>query len=92
MSGIDENATIVDVRSTGEYLIEHVPGAINIPLDKVAAKIAEFKKMPKPVIVYCRSGFRSGTALSILKHHGITEVVDGGGILEMLNRSANKDV
>ena len=92
MSGIDKNATIVDVRSPAEYSLEHVPGAINIPLEQVAVRIAEFKILPKPVIVYCRSGFRSVTALSILKQHGVTEAVDGGGILEMLKRTAKKRV
>ncbi|HZI52963.1 MAG TPA: rhodanese-like domain-containing protein [Chitinophagaceae bacterium] len=86
MLKIDKNVTIVDVRSPDEYSIEHVPGAINIPLDRLESNIAEFKKMPKPVIIYCRSGFRSETAVSILKQNGITEVIDGGGILDMLNR------
>ncbi|MEJ7740919.1 MAG: rhodanese-like domain-containing protein [Chitinophagaceae bacterium] len=74
------NATIVDVRTPEEYAGEHYPAAINIPYDQVAQRIDEFKQMPKPIIAYCRSGNRSGIAVSILKQVGITEVVNGGGL------------
>ncbi|MCW3078628.1 rhodanese-like domain-containing protein [Segetibacter sp.] len=78
------NATIVDVRTPGEFAGHHVPGAINIPLDEVAQRINELKELPKPVIAYCRSGNRSAMAVAILKQHGITEAVNGGGINDML--------
>ena len=81
---IDKNATIVDVRTPGEFAGQHVPGAINIPLDEVTNRINEFKKLPKPVIAYCRSGNRSGMAVAILKQHGIAEAVNGGGVDDML--------
>ena len=84
MSEAANNATIVDVRTPGEFAGQHVPGAINIPLDEVAQRINEFKEMPKPIIAYCRSGNRSGMAVAILKQNGITEAVNGGGIDEML--------
>ncbi len=81
---IENNATIVDVRTPGEFAGQHVPGAINIPLDEVAQRISEFKELPKPIIAYCRSGNRSGIAVSILKQNGIPEAVSGGGIDDML--------
>lgn len=74
------NITIVDVRTQEEFLDGHFPNAINIPLDQVAQKINEFKKMLKPIIVYCRSGNRSGIAVSILKQHGIVDALNGGGL------------
>ncbi len=77
------NATIVDVRTPDEYAGEHYPNAINIPYDQVAQWIDEFKEMPKPIIAYCRSGNRSGIAVSILKQHGITEAVNGGGLEDL---------
>ena len=78
------NATIVDVRTPEEFAGQHVPGAINIPLDEVTQRINEFKEMPKPIIAYCRSGNRSGMAVAILKQNGIAEAVNGGGIDDML--------
>ena len=78
-----KNATIVDVRTPEEYADGHYPNAVNIPLDEVAVRIEEFKQMPKPVVAYCRSGNRSGMAVTILKQHGITEVVNAGGLDEV---------
>lgn len=36
--------------------------------------------MPEPIIVYCRSGNRSGIAVSILAQNGIANAVNGGGL------------
>jgi rhodanese-related sulfurtransferase len=49
-------ATLVDVRTPGEVAMEPVPGAINIPLDEVPTRWEEFQAMPRPLVVFCRSG------------------------------------
>lgn len=74
------HATIVDVRTPEEFSSEHITDAINIPLDQVQQRINEFKKLPKPIVAYCRSGNRSGMAVSILKQNGIVEAINGGGL------------
>lgn len=79
------NVTVIDVRETYEFEDGHYDGAINIPLGQIPQKINEIKAMSQPVVVYCRSGNRSGMALSILKQAGIQEVYNGGGIMQMLN-------
>ncbi len=81
---IHSNATIVDVRTPGEFAGQHVQDAINIPLDEITNRINEFKELPKPIVAYCRSGNRSGMAVAILKQNGIAEAVNGGGIDDML--------
>jgi phage shock protein E len=83
---LDKNATIVDVRTPEEFSAKHFPGAINIPLDMVGASIEEFKKLPKPIVAYCKSGTRSGIAVSILKVSGISEVVNAGGLEDLLTQ------
>lgn len=80
----DKNSTIVDVRTPAEFAIQHVQGAVNIPLDQLVNRIGELKGMPKPIVAYCKSGNRSGMAVAILKNHGISDVLNGGGIDEML--------
>lgn len=75
-----ENVTIVDVRTPEEYEGEHFPNALNIPLDEVAQRIEELRKIKRPIIFYCRSGNRSGIAVSILKQNGISDAVNGGGL------------
>lgn len=74
------NATLIDVRTPKEFAGDHFPNAINIPLDPVAQRINEFKEMPKPIVACCRSGNRSGMAVSILKQNGINDAINGGGL------------
>lgn len=77
------DVSIVDVRTPEEYLVEHFPNAINIPLDSIAQRLEEFRQMKKPIIAYCRTGNRSGMAVSILKQYGITDAVNGGGFEDL---------
>lgn len=74
---LKNGAVIVDVRTPGEFNSGHIKGSINIPLDQIANKTDELKKKNKPVITCCRSGNRSGMALSPLKSAGI-ECYNGG--------------
>ena len=39
-----KEATIIDVRTPGEFCMGCVDGSINIPLDQVPQKIEDFKK------------------------------------------------
>lgn len=83
-----KNASFVDVRTPEEFAGGHYPGAINIPLDQVAQRIDELKGLPQPIVAYCRSGNRSGMAVSILKQHGITNAINGGGLEELKRANA----
>jgi phage shock protein E len=83
---IDKNATVVDVRTPGEFADQHFPGAINIPLDDVAKRINEFKELPGPIIAYCKSGARSGAAVEILKPAGIVNAINAGGLDDILRQ------
>ncbi len=76
--------TVVDVRETGEFASGHYEGAINIPLGIVPLKLDQFKLMEGPIVVYCRSGNRSGMAMNLLKQAGLSEVYNGGGLHDML--------
>lgn len=70
-------ATIVDVRTQGEFKMGHIKGAINIPVDEIKSKVNELKQKGKPVITCCRSGARSGMAAGILRKNGL-EAYNGG--------------
>jgi phage shock protein E len=74
------STVVVDVRSPWEFEMEHIPGAKNIPLEELNAKVGEFKTFKSPIILYCRSGNRSGIAVNILKQSGVAEVYNGGGL------------
>ena len=73
---IANGAFLVDVREPSEFASGSVKGAINIPLGSVSNNLSQFKGKPS-VIVFCRSGNRSGMATRILKLNGI-ECVNGG--------------
>lgn len=74
---------IVDVRNPWEFDMEHIPGAKNIPLEEIAGKAEELRSLKSPLVLYCRSGNRSGMAVSILKQNGVADVYNGGGLDEM---------
>lgn len=87
MNNIPKDATIVDVRTKEEFAQGHYQNAINIPLDQVQQRLDEFKIMNTPIVAYCRSGNRSGMAVSILKQNGFTDVYNGGGLQDMLQQN-----
>ena len=59
-----------------EFAEGSVKGAVNIPLDEVESRLNEFKGKPS-VIVFCRTGNRSGQAKAILEYNGIKNVTNG---------------
>jgi phage shock protein E len=68
---------LVDVRQPDEFLSGSVQGAVNIPLGDIKNRIIEFKNKQN-IVVFCRSGNRSGQATSILNQNGILDVTNGG--------------
>lgn len=79
----DPSTLIVDVRSPWEFDVDHIPGALNIPLEELVYKAEEIRGSGKPVVLYCRSGNRSGMALTLLRQKGLTEIYNGGGLDDM---------
>lgn len=76
-----ENWALVDVRSPGEFAAGHVPGSINVPLDRLEQELAVlFPDKDKPLLVYCLSGARSGMAVQWLQQIGYHQAVNGGGV------------
>lgn len=73
----EENGVLLDVRTPEEYNFDgHVPGSVNLPLDKLAGITAD---KSSHIFVYCYSGARSGQAARCLKQMGY-KVTDLGGI------------
>ncbi|HEY6100087.1 MAG TPA: rhodanese-like domain-containing protein, partial [Anaeromyxobacter sp.] len=73
---------IVDVRTPAEFGRGAYPGAVNIPLPSLAARLREIPA-DRPVVVYCASGLRSGSAAGLLRRSGYADVVNGGGLRHM---------
>ncbi|MFP4329099.1 MAG: rhodanese-like domain-containing protein [Alkalispirochaetaceae bacterium] len=76
----DKPYLLVDVRTAAEYNGGHIPTAINVPFQTIGESLPETEGDPI-LIVYCRTGRRSGVAFRTLKNQGYERVVDFGGIL-----------
>ncbi|MDR2724859.1 MAG: rhodanese-like domain-containing protein [Candidatus Adiutrix sp.] len=57
---------IIDCRNAAEYVTEHYPNALNIPVNELEARLSEVPA-GKPVVVYCGLGMRSARAYDTLK-------------------------
>ena len=79
---IEAGARIVDVRSPEEFRDGGYPGAVNIPLQVLGARMGELPK-DRPVVLYCASGARSGLAARQLKAAGFVDVTNAGGLGDM---------
>ena len=64
---------LLDVRTPEEYAEGHIAGAVNVPYDQLATRLAEVPK-DKDVVLYCRSGRRAGIAADVLAANGYTRL------------------
>lgn len=73
----EEGYRFVDVREPFEWDAGHVAGATHIPLGDLPARMAdELPTRDEPLVLYCRSGARSGRASEFLAANGYTNVVN----------------
>ncbi len=71
-------AFIIDVREEAEYILEYLPGSINIPLSQIRHRLDEIPK-DREIYVYCHVGQRGYAATRILMQHGYpVKNLDGG--------------
>lgn len=74
------NVMLLDVREPHELEISHLPGAVNIPLGQLAARLSELDSA-REMVVFCKAGTRSARALELLLSAGFRKVKNlKGGI------------
>ena len=76
----DSSIHVIDVRTPEEYRSGHIPGAVNVPLDRPEKIKTVVKNMDETVYVYCMSGSRSSAAANYFSRLGYTNVTNIGGI------------
>jgi len=64
---------LLDVRTQEEYDSGHIEGAILIPIIELEDRLDELSKN-KGMLVYCRTGNRSSTAVNVLRANGYTKI------------------
>lgn len=74
---------VLDVRPAHEYAAGHIPGAIGIPVDELAARLCELPAEVE-VVAYCRGAFCvfAYEAVRLLTAHGRRAARLAGGMLE----------
>lgn len=69
---------VIDVRGASEWEAGHLPGAPNIPLATLSARLAEVRR-DRPLVLHCQAGGRSAIAASLLRAAGVTDVLNLSG-------------
>jgi rhodanese-related sulfurtransferase len=86
--GLAEGTVIIDVRTPAEFATGHLEGALNIDVQSpdFAAQISQLDPN-QPYFIYCRSGNRSGQAISQMANMGFGAMINGGSVQEATNYS-----
>jgi phage shock protein E len=74
---------VIDVRTDAEWQSEHLEGALHIPYETIGTGIAKVAPDRKTkIMLYCRTGRRSGIALDTLQKSGYDDVTNLGSVQE----------
>ncbi|MEW2131809.1 rhodanese-like domain-containing protein [Streptomyces sp. NPDC005435] len=73
--------TVIDVRTPAEYATGHLPGALNLPLDRLRAALPELRHAAGrgDLLMVCASGNRSANACRTLAGQGVPAATLTGG-------------
>jgi hydroxyacylglutathione hydrolase len=74
----EDAVLLIDIRNPGELEFGTIPGAVNIPLAQLRARMTEIPA-GKPVVVHCAGGWRSSVGASLLRGAGLDDVSDLAG-------------
>ena len=76
---LDAGALLIDVREIGEFAEIRIPGAENLPASEIIGRWQEIP-IDRDVVLYCRSGHRSGLGVNMLRRAGYANIynLDGG--------------
>ena len=71
-------AQLIDVRSASEFASGHIPGAVNIPMDQIEARLDDLHPTV-PVVLICQTGKRARMTAGLLEPcQRQIAVLDGG--------------
>ena len=81
---MEENPDLIllDVRTQEEFEQGHIPSAVCLPNEMIAADMPFLFGKDVEILLYCRSGRRSADAAKKLRDMGFTNVFDFGGIID----------
>lgn len=86
--GLEAGTIVIDVRTPAEYASGHLDGALNIDVQSpdFAAQVSQLDPSAT-YFIYCRSGNRSGQAISQMANMGFSDMTNGGSVEQATNYS-----
>ncbi|RIW34726.1 hypothetical protein D3H55_09455 [Bacillus salacetis] len=72
---LEESIVVLDVRESAEYVFNHIPNAVSIPLGELDSRMDELNKEDE-IYVVCRTGSRSDLAAQKLAENGFNNVIN----------------
>ena len=84
-ASFDQDVVIIDVRTDGEFDNEHVVNALHIFYRDIDDEIGEVTAdKDRQILVYCAVGMRASHAQDTLRELGYTNVINMGGLEDMI--------
>jgi phage shock protein E len=85
LNKVKDGAILVDVRTDEEFNQGHIENALHIPVDQIERRYEEISKdKSKDIVLYCKSGKRSGIAKTALEKLGYVNLYNAGGYTSLL--------
>ncbi len=81
------NVNVIDIRSVEKYNSSHIPGAINVPSDKLLLRPLDYISKGSKYYLYCQHGMSSLNVCRILSKLGFNIVNINGGYEEWILNS-----
>lgn len=79
LAHLKSGALVIDVRTPAEFNSGHLPGAINLPLDKIESALPrQVRDKNQVLLLHCQSGMRSGVAKKKLRALGYANAFNLG--------------
>jgi hydroxyacylglutathione hydrolase len=78
IAGEPDHATMLDVRKHGEWNVSHAKEAIFLPLSDMPGNLQTLDKSGH-YVVHCGGGYRSMTAISVMRREGFTNLANVRG-------------
>lgn len=85
-TAIRQGASVIDVRTPHEFDHGHIPGALNIPVDRIRTNAERIRQLKKPVIICSYSPADASQVIDHLKMLGVTEAINGGNWESLLRK------
>lgn len=83
---------LIDVRTPQEMALGMLPGALAIEYQEIGEAIGRYTDdRDATLVLYCRTGNRSGNAIETLRQMGFRNLVNGGGYEDLKTRLAEQD-